>query len=100
MINEINSHPLSLPDLIKERRAALGLTQEQVANALRVVPEAVGYWERRKRRIDLDRVLPLAAILQLDQQDVCRLALFEHYPRVHAALFGTERPPQPRHLEQ
>ena len=100
MINETNSHPLSLPDLIKERRTNLGLTQEQVANALRVVPEAVGYWERRKRRIDLDHVLSLAAILQLDQQDVCRLALFEHYPRVHAALFGTERPPQPRHLEQ
>jgi transcriptional regulator with XRE-family HTH domain len=100
MINEINSHPLSLPDLIKERRAALGLTQEQVANALQVVSEAVGYWERRKRRIDLDRIPHLAAILELDEQDVSRLALFEHHPRLHAALFGTERPPQPRHLEQ
>lgn len=84
-----NNHPIALPDLIKERRTTLGLTQEQVASALRVVPEAVGYWERRKRRIDLDRVPHLAAILELDEQDVSRLALFEQHP-----------PPQPRCLEQ
>jgi len=100
MTNEMNNHPMALSDLIKERRTTLGLTQEQVASALRVVPEAVCYWERRKRRIDLDRVPHLAAILELDEQDVSRLALFEHHPRLHAALFGTERPPQPRHLEQ
>jgi len=100
MINEINNHPLPLSALIRQRRTTLGLTQQQVADVLRVVPECVSLWERAKRRVELDRIPPLAAILQLDEQDVCQLALFEHYPRLHAALFGAERPPQPRHLEQ
>jgi transcriptional regulator with XRE-family HTH domain len=99
-MNEPNHHPLPLSDLIKERRTTLGLTQQQLADALQVVPESIGYWERRKRRIELDRVPRLAAVLRLDEQDVSRLALFEHHPRLHAALFGTEPPPNPRHQQQ
>ena len=99
MMNEREQHPQPLSAVIKERRTRLGLTQERIANALQVVPEAVGYWEREKRRIELDRVPRLAAVLELDEQDVCRLALFEHYPRLHAALFGAERPRAPRPTE-
>jgi len=100
MINDTSTHSRPLADLIKERRTTLRLTQQDLADNLQVVPECVSLWERQKRRVDLDRVPHLAAILQLDEQDVSRLALFEHYPRLHAALFGAERPPQPRHLDQ
>jgi transcriptional regulator with XRE-family HTH domain len=95
-MNEQNNHNMSLSRLIKQRRDALRLKQQQIADELRVGPESVGNWERAKRRIELDRVPPLAAILQLDPQDLCRIALFETHPRLYATLFGTERPPQPR----
>jgi transcriptional regulator with XRE-family HTH domain len=100
MMNEPNDSPQPFADLIRQRRITLGLTQQQIADALRVEPEAVGFWERRKRRIELDRVPHLAAILQLDEQDVSRLALFEQHPLLHAALFGTEPPPPPRPQQQ
>jgi len=99
-MNECNNNALPLSELIKQRRTTLGLTQQSIADTLQVTPESIGLWERQKRRIDLNRVPRLAAVLELDQQDVCRLALFEHYPRLHDALFGAERPPRPRHLEQ
>jgi transcriptional regulator with XRE-family HTH domain len=98
MMNE-NNNPQSLSAVIRERRTALRLSQEQIADVLEVTPEAVCCWERQKRRIELDRVPHLAAALSLDKQDVCRLALFEHSPRLHAALFGAERPPAPRPLD-
>ena len=99
-MNAIPDHPVPLADLIKQRRTTLRLTQQQVADALRVVPESVGFWERGKRRIDLDRIPSLAAVLELNEQDVSRLALFEYSPPLHAALFGNERPPRPRNLQQ
>jgi transcriptional regulator with XRE-family HTH domain len=100
MMNAIDEHPVPLADLIKRRRTSLRLTQQQVADVLRVVPEAVGLWERQKRRVDLDRIPSLAAVLELNEQDVSRLALYEYTPRLHAALFGAERPLHPRNLEQ
>jgi transcriptional regulator with XRE-family HTH domain len=100
MTPEPNDHPLPLADLIKQRRISLGFTQQQIADALEVVPESVGYWERRRRRVELDRIPSLAAILELNQHDLSRLALYEHSPRLHAALYGTEPPPHPRHLNQ
>jgi transcriptional regulator with XRE-family HTH domain len=99
MMNEPEQHPQPLSAVIKQRRTRLGLTQQQIADALQVVPESIGYWERDRRRIELDRVPHLAAVLELDQQDVCRLALYEHYPQLHATLFGAERPPAPRPIE-
>ena len=95
-MNEQNNDNMSLSRLIKQRRNTLGLKQQQIADELNVLPESIGNWERAKRRIELDRVPPLAAILQLNEQDVCRLALYETHPRLYATLFGSDRPPQPR----
>jgi len=100
MLNEPNDHPLLLSAIIKQRRTELGLTQQQLADQLRIVPEAVCLWEGEKRRVELNRVPRLAAALELDGQDVSRIALWEYYPCLHAALFGAERPPQPRNLNQ
>jgi transcriptional regulator with XRE-family HTH domain len=100
MLNQPNDHPLPLSAIIRQRRTQLELTQAQLADVLRVTAEAVGLWEGAKRRVELNRVPRLAAALQLEQQDVCRLALYQYYPCLHAALFGSERPPQPRNLSQ
>jgi transcriptional regulator with XRE-family HTH domain len=98
-MNETNNGSVSLAEVIRQRRSVLQLKQQEIADALRVLPESIGNWERGKRRIDLDRVPPLAAILRLNQQDVCRLALFETHPRLYATLFGADRPLQPRRTE-
>ena len=42
--------------------------------------------------MELDKLPRLAAILQLNPKDLCRLALFEWHPRLYATLFGAERP--------
>jgi transcriptional regulator with XRE-family HTH domain len=98
-MNEIDPHVVPLSELIRERRNTLNLKQAQIGNALNVTPESVGHWERGTRRIELNKLPQLAASLQLNEQDVCRLALFESHPCLYASLFGSERPPQPRCLE-
>jgi transcriptional regulator with XRE-family HTH domain len=87
---------MSLADLLKERRLRLGLKQQQIAEELRVGPECVGLWERGKRRPELDKLPRLAAALRLDEQDVCRLALFESHPCLYSTIFGDEPPCPPR----
>jgi hypothetical protein len=56
----------------------------------------VGHWERGKRRIELDKLPRLAAVLQLNVQDVCRIALREFHPALYHALFGADHPPEPQ----
>ena len=96
-MNELN-HNLPLSTLIRRRRNLLRLKQQQVADVLRVGPEAVGHWERGKRRIELDKLPRLAAVLQLNAQDVCRVALREFHPALYHALFGADQPPEPQSI--
>ena len=61
---------MALSDVIRQRRTKLGLTQDQVAAALGVDRSAISQWEgagqrNRPKRPDMDRIVPLAAILQL-----------------------------------
>lgn len=87
---------ISLSELLRERRLRLGLRQQQIADELRVGPESVGLWERGKRRPELDKLPRLAAALRLDEQYLCRLALFESHPSFYSTMFGNEPPSQPR----
>jgi len=96
-MNELN-HNLPLTTLIRRRRNTLRLKQQQIADVLRVGPEAVGHWERGKRRIELDKLPRLAAVLQLNAQDVCRVALREFHPALYLALFGADQPPEPQSI--
>jgi transcriptional regulator with XRE-family HTH domain len=89
----------SVSQFIRQRRIALRLKQAAIAAELRVEPETVGHWENGRRRMELDKVPRVAAILQLNKKDLCRMALFEWHPRLYATLFGTEPPRQPRCLE-
>ena len=73
--------------LLRARRRALGLTQEQIAQEMGVGAEAVSLWEKGSRRMELNKVPRLAAILRLNPKDLCRSALAEWYPSLYAALF-------------
>lgn len=72
------------------------LNQAQIAAELNVGPESVCLWETGRRRIELDKLPRLAAALQLNAADLCRLALFERHPSLYGALFGFEMPRTPR----
>ena len=50
---------------IAERRKELGLTQEMLADQLRISPQAVSKWENGWNLPDLDNIGPLAEILKL-----------------------------------
>jgi transcriptional regulator with XRE-family HTH domain len=98
-MNELKTRSVSLYQLIRQRRIALRLKQAMVAAELRVEPETIGHWENGRRRMELDKLPRVAAILQLNKRDLCRLALFEWHPRLYSALFGAEPPRPPRSLE-
>lgn len=72
------------------------LNQAQIAAELNVGPESVCLWETGRRRIELDKLPRLAAALQLNPADLCRLALFERHPSLYVTLFGFEMPGAPR----
>ena len=95
----LNDHSISLSDCIRQRRITLRLTQAQIAAELYVEPESVGHWESGRRRMELDKLPRFAAILKINQKDLCRLALSEWHPCLYATLFGTERPRLPQCLE-
>ena len=77
----------------------LRLRQAEIANEFRVEPETIGHWESGRRRMELDKVPRVAAILKIDAKDLCRLALSEWHPRFYDTLFGAKQPQPPRCLE-
>ena len=75
---------------LRQRREELSLSQAEIAEALRVSPEAVTQWECGRRRMALDRIPRIAEILELDVKELCAAALAEFHPQLHAALFAPE----------
>ncbi|MCD2492443.1 helix-turn-helix domain-containing protein [Lacrimispora sp. NSJ-141] len=57
---------MPIQNIIKERRKALGLTQEQVADYLGVSTPAVNKWENGATNPDIALLPPLARLLQTD----------------------------------
>ena len=55
---------MSLGTQIKDARAALGLTQEALAEALGVVPQTISKWERDESQPDAALLPALADTLQ------------------------------------
>lgn len=56
--------PMNL--VIQEKRKALGLTQEQVAECLGVSIPAVSKWEKGSTKPDISLLVPLARLLKID----------------------------------
>lgn len=78
-------------EVIRSRRLQLHRTQRQVASAIGLQsPDFLGLVEGGRRRFDLDRIPALAAALELDPGQLCRLALAASAPRCAAALFSAE----------
>lgn len=57
---------MSIHAVIQERRKALGLTQEQVADYLGVTTPAVNKWEKGGSCPDISLLAPLARLLKID----------------------------------
>jgi transcriptional regulator with XRE-family HTH domain len=90
----MTSHPYNfdpgtpLHVLLRRRREQLHLRQAFIAEAVRVTPECVGLWEAGARRISLDTIPRVAAVLQLPLYPVCMQALREYHPAFAAALLA------------
>jgi transcriptional regulator with XRE-family HTH domain len=78
--------------VIRERREALGMTQQEVAELVGTEPEFIGMVEGGRRRFDLDRLATLADALQFDKTQLCRLGLYERAPQLYRVLFGDGPP--------
>lgn len=57
---------MPMNQIIQERRRALGLTQEQVAEHLKVSTPAVSKWETGATSPDISLLVPLARLLRID----------------------------------
>ena len=99
-MNETNNRSVSFAEFLHQRRTALRLRQAEIAAELRVEPETVGHWESGRRRMGLDKIPRMAAVLQVEGKDLCRRALAEWHPRFHDTLFGADRPQTPPCLEE
>jgi transcriptional regulator with XRE-family HTH domain len=84
--------PNAFAETLRHRREELGMTQANVARRSGVTPEAIHLFETGKRFPDLDRVPRLAAVLQLDEAALCRLALENTAPVFYSALVEEEVP--------
>ena len=61
---------MQMNQVIQERRRALGLTQEQVADALGVTAPAVNKWEKGATCPDVALLAPLARLLGIDMNEL------------------------------
>ena len=61
---------MQMNQVIQERRRALGLTQEQVADALGVTAPAVNKWEKGTTCPDIALLAPLARLLEIDMNEL------------------------------
>lgn len=55
-----------VPDALKAARKAAGMTQQQLADALKVEQPTINRWENGKRSPEPSQVASLAAALQVD----------------------------------
>ncbi len=87
--------PFRFSEILREKRAALGLTQQQVADHIGVSKASVSKWESGRGYPDLFFLPPLASLFSLSVDDLLGYApqldrgeIRRHYKRL-AALFTT-----------
>ena len=61
---------MSMNQVIQRRRRELGMTQEQVAQALNVTAPAVNKWEKGATCPDVSLLAPLARLLKIDLNEL------------------------------
>jgi transcriptional regulator with XRE-family HTH domain len=85
--NTQNKSATTVRELIRARRGELGLSQRAVGRAIGVSGEAICFVEAGQRKLHLDKVPALAAALEYDRKELCRMALREHFPKLFSELF-------------
>ncbi len=66
MRGKMTDHAITLTHQVRERRRALGLTQEQVADLAGCSPRFIRELEGGKTTVRLDKVLDVAEVLGLE----------------------------------
>jgi transcriptional regulator with XRE-family HTH domain len=90
----------TLQRLIHARRLALDMTQAELAHAIRIQsPESISLVEAGKRDLALDRIPALADALQINREDLVKLALYEYHPMAYRALYGAACPGEPEEAD-
>ena len=86
---------MAISKVIQERRKALGLTQEQVAEYLGVTTPAVNKWEKGSTCPDIALLAPLARLLKTDlntlfgfSEDITRQELVLFCKEIHEAVIS------------
>ena len=77
---------------VRRRRQALGMTQAQLARACGLTEISITLIEGGRRHLGLERVPRLAAVLDVDAAQLCRMALADQLPTLSAALDGRPVP--------
>ena len=57
-------------DVLKQRRLAMGLTQEYVANQLKISRQAISNWENGSRDINVRDLIAYAKLLEMSFEDL------------------------------
>lgn len=63
---------MSFKDEVKSRRRALGMTQLELAYALKVTPTTVSKWERGAAKPKFKILADLARVLRVTEQELVR----------------------------
>jgi len=88
---------LLLRDVIRERRRALGLTEDELAQATGVRSgEFIRMIERGGRGIHIDQAPVFAQALRLNAWEFCQLALYDMAPHMYRVFFGEVYPVPPK----
>ena len=79
---------MQMHEVIQSRRRALGLTQEQIADALGVTAPAVNKWEKGATCPDIVLLAPLARLLGVDLNEL--MCFHENLTEQEAQRFALE----------
>ena len=63
---------MSFKDEVKNRRRALGMTQLELAYALKITPTTVSKWERGAAKPKFEILADLARVLGITEQELVR----------------------------
>ena len=88
---------LLLRDVIRERRLALGLTEDELAEATGIRSgEFIRLLEKGHRGLHIDQAPTFAEALRLNAWEFCQLALHDQAPHTYRVFFGQVDPVPPK----
>jgi transcriptional regulator with XRE-family HTH domain len=106
VVKNSNQIDISLGSRLREKRTAIGWSQEQLADKLEIDPKDIYAYEVGSKRITADRLLHLSKVLGVKpvyffgfddnerpvSRDEARLTLPDQGRRLHLAFIGVKNP--------